>query len=100
MRKSVLHILTPAVAATLLALAANSCNTSGCLENQTSLPLAGMYSMSTKTPISVQRLTIGGVGAPDSALLTTAGSSVRQTYLPFRANTETTSFFFTIQGNE
>lgn len=101
MHKSIAHTIALAsIGIAFLSMAFSGCNTSGCLENQSSLPLAGMYSMSTKTAIGVRNLTVGGVGAPDSALLTTEGSATRQVYLPFRADKPSTSFFFTITDGE
>ncbi|MCC8070628.1 MAG: DUF6452 family protein [Bacteroidales bacterium] len=76
-----------------LCLAAG-CNTSGCLENQNSIPLAGFYSSSTLTAISIDSVAIGGVGAPRDSLLSTGATAISQLYLPFRATDSSTSYFF------
>jgi hypothetical protein len=68
------------------------CNTAGCIDNQSSIPLAGFYSMSTLKSISVDSLTIGGIGAPNDSLLID-NATVSQVTLPFRAATSTTAFF-------
>lgn len=69
------------------------CNSSGCINNQNSLPLAGMYSYATLTQVSIPGLTIGGVGAPDDSLIVNKGT-VSSAYLPFRSTQSETSFFF------
>lgn len=81
----------------LTTLTLTACSTSGCLDNQSALPLAGFYSEATGDAIDVTNLTVRGVGAPlDSALLrnTTAG----QVYLPFRASQPSTTYIFTADG--
>lgn len=70
------------------------CNTSGCLDNQSSLPLAGFYAGSTGAEISLDSVDIGGVGAVNDSLLVTAGQSVSSVYLPFRSQCDYTAFFF------
>ena len=75
-----------------------ACNTSGCTDNQSSIPLAGFYSYESLSAISVTKLTIGGVGAPNDSLLL-ENSSASQIYLPFRPG-ETTSAFFIHYGDE
>lgn len=69
------------------------CNSSGCINNQNSLPLAGMYSYATLTQVSIPGLTIGGVGAPDDSLIVNKGT-VSSAYLPFRSTQSETAFFF------
>lgn len=85
-------------AALLLAIVITSvifggCSTSGCLENQNSLPLAGFYSSQTGTEISIDSVQIGGVGAPNDSLLLKSGSA-STLYMPFRSRSEVTSFYF------
>ena len=69
------------VAATALV----ACNTTGCIDNGSSLPLAGFYSSSTKSKITINSLTIGGVGAKNDSLIINK-ESASQAYLPFRAD--------------
>ncbi|MDE7443572.1 MAG: hypothetical protein K2M65_05360 [Muribaculaceae bacterium] len=85
-------ILKGIFASTLLT-ALCACNTNGCLENQNSIPLAGFYSMRTKQAVTVSQMQIGGVSAPNDTLLLESGSA-SEIYLPFRANTGETSFYF------
>lgn len=73
--------------------ATSGCNTQGCTDNRSALPLAGFYSSATKARIVLDSLDIGGVGAPGDSLLIHSGQSVQSLYLPFRYDSEETSFF-------
>ena len=88
-------ILTSAL---LIATAASSvltgCNTSGCIENQSSLPLAGFYSSESEQGISLNTIEVYGVGAPGDSVLYPAGSTLSEVYLPFRSLNEQTSYCF------
>jgi len=79
--------------AVLSAVILAGCNSSGCINNQNSIPLAGFYSYGTFTSISVPGLTVGGVGAPGDSLILNNGNT-SSVYLPFRAEHPETSFFF------
>lgn len=81
------------VGVVILSGLAGGCSTSGCLENQNSLPLAGFYSSSTGNSISLDSLEIGGVGAPNDSLLLASGSA-STLYMPFRSQSPRTSFYF------
>lgn len=81
-----------AIFAALTALA--GCNTLGCLDNQSAIPLAAFYDSSTGKAIGVNGLSVKGVGAPhDSTLL--SGSTVKQVYLPMRSTATSTEWTFT-----
>lgn len=81
------------IAALLPALIAWSCNTTGCLQNQSSVPLAGFYNSEDDKSIGIDSLRVYGVGAPnDSSLITTKTAS--RVYLPFRSDASSTSFCF------
>lgn len=87
--KSFFHI----IAAALLAVTLHTgCNSTGCTENQNSVPLAGFYSMSTGDGISVDSLAIGGVGAPNDSLLVGPSERASQVYLPLRSTETSTTF--------
>ncbi len=77
----------------LACLCCASCNTSGCTDNKSSIPLAGFYSYSDLKSISIKNVSIGGVGAPNDSLLLDKGSESK-IYLPFRPSQDVTSFFF------
>lgn len=78
---------------TLVAAGVAGCNTSGCLDNQNSLPLAGFYASETGAAVSLDSLDIGGVDAVDDSLLVKAGRVASSVYLPLRSQKSFTEFF-------
>lgn len=80
-----------------LAIGAWSCGSNGCLENGSTLPLAGLYSSTTGSAISVDSLKVMGIGAPLDSLLVIPGRGVSSIYMPFRADQESVSWVFSIQ---
>lgn len=67
--------------AAILLVGFAACNDEGCEGNTSSMPLAGFYSSQTKKAITIDSLTVFGVGVPnDSLLLDTAQAS--QTFFP------------------
>lgn len=73
-------------------LACTGCNSNGCTDNQSSIPLADFYSYTTLEPVTLGPISIGGVDAPDDSLLLRSGT-VNRIYLPFRALSNTTKYF-------
>lgn len=73
--------------------AISGCNTTGCTDNRSSIPLAGFYSATDETAISLDSLEIGGIGAPADSLLMITGESASSIYLPFRATYDEISYF-------
>lgn len=71
-----------------------ACSTDGCLENQSSIPLAGFYASENGKQIVWNSLDVYGVGATGDSLLIAAGNESGQTYLPFRATQNSTAFCF------
>lgn len=69
-----------------------SCNTSGCLENRSSIPLAGFYSSATGQTLSLDSLLIYGLNKPDSTDLNTVGTPINSIYLPMRSTMESTGW--------
>lgn len=70
-----------------------SCSSStGCTDNQNSLPLAGFYSSSTGEKVTPDSIAVEGVGAPNDSLLLAPNRKVSELYLPFRSTKSTTSF--------
>ena len=86
--------LLPVISAFLLLLAAAACNTSGCLDNQSSIPLAGFRSSATGADIGISGLQISGVGAPNDSLLYNGSTSLNQVYLPMRSTASGTAWCF------
>lgn len=69
-----------------------ACNNDGCLENGSAIPLAGFYSSETGAAISLNTVSVLGVGAPDSTMMLSAGSSASEVYLPMRSQYSTTEW--------
>ena len=95
MSKNRLRHIAPLLALMILGLSAMlpGCSVVGCLENQSSVPLAGFYSYTTGSAITVDSIWVYGVGARGDSMLNTSlrASTV---YLPFRSEMQTTSFAF------
>ena len=80
--------------ATLLVAALTAgCNSTGCTDNQNSVPLAGVYSYNTLQAISIDSIAIGGTGAPNDSLLASPSGRTSSVYLPFRAAEASTTFY-------
>ena len=87
--KSLLYISASALlTATLL----TGCNTTGCTENQNSVPLAGFYSYNTGDAVAIDSLAISGEGAPNDSLLVGPSERASQVYLPLRSTETSTTF--------
>lgn len=70
-----------------------ACNNSECYDNKNSLPLAGFYSSdSIPRAISLDSITIYGLGAPGDSILQDSVRGLSQTYLPFRIDQESTTY--------
>lgn len=78
----------------LFAIALSSCNSSGCTENQSSIPLAGLYNSSTGAKSSFTGIQVHGIDAPDDSLLYHGTGSINEMYLPLRPDFKSTSFCF------
>lgn len=77
----------------LLFSALAGCSTSECYDNQNSLPLAGFYSSGDHpAAISIDSLSIYGVGAPGDSILQDSVRSLSQVYLPFRIDQNSTTY--------
>lgn len=81
-----------AALATLSGAILEGCNTTGCTENQNSVPLAGFYSMSTGDAVAIDSLAISGEGAPNDSLLLGPSERGSQVYLPLRSDRNVTTF--------
>lgn len=85
-------ILNILFAVGLVGSALAGCNNTGCVDNQSSIPLAGFYSYETLGAISLSNISVGGVDAPNDSLLLDH-ESVAEVYLPFRSLQDETVFF-------
>ena len=73
----------------------HACNSTGCTDNKSSLPLAGFYSYQTLQPVTIQNISVGAVNAPDDSLLIEAGNASKL-YLPFNIGENNTTFSYGI----
>ncbi len=79
-----------------VALAATTaCNTSGCLDNGSAIPLAEYRSSLTGKAVTASGITIHGIGAPGDSVLVSGTQSVSQVYLPMRSSATVTSWCLT-----
>ncbi len=86
-------ILSILLTGVLISICGASCNTSGCLENQSSIPQAGFYSDKDSTQITVDSIKVYGIGSRgDSSLV--YGVRASWVYLPLRSDLPSTSFCF------
>ncbi len=93
------NIIFAAATAALLAAGIACGNDDGCTGNQSSLPLAGFYSSQEKSAISIDSLTIYGIGMPgDTTIVDTA--TVAQTYLPLNIANNISVFVFRYDQSE
>ncbi|MEG0700760.1 MAG: DUF6452 family protein [Muribaculaceae bacterium] len=69
-----------------------SCNTNGCLDNQSSIPLAGFYAMDTKKAITIDSISVYGIGVPNDSMILRNAKGIKQVYLPFRLNANVTEY--------
>lgn len=76
----------------LIACAAASCNSSGCYDNGSSIPLAGFYDSSTGNSIALDSLEISGIGAPADSVLSHPGRAIEEIYLPMHAGKPSTAW--------
>lgn len=88
--KSLHYILPSVLIAVLSGLA--SCDTDGCEGNSSTLPLAGFYSSSSKSAISIDSITVYGIGAPGDSAIIDNSSAAQQVYLPFDVDASRSQF--------
>lgn len=85
----------------IFTLVISGCANSECYDNKNSLPLAGFYS-SEEIPqaITVDSLTILGIGAPGDSILQDSVRSLSEVYLPFRIDQGSTTYEIRYLGGE
>ena len=84
----------PFYAIVLLILLLGGCNSEGCLNNQSALPLAAFYSSSTGQQVGIRGMQIRGVGAPGDSLLLSGATAPNTVYLPMRSDRNSTEWEF------
>lgn len=70
-----------------------ACSSDGCLENRSSIPLAGFYD-SQGSSITLDSVRITGIAEDSVPPLSEEGTRVSQVYLPMRATMDNTSWQF------
>lgn len=69
------------------------CTSDECFDNKNSLPLAGFYSSGGDAKaISIDSVSIFGIGAPGDSVLHDSVRNLSQSYLPFRIDQEETRY--------
>lgn len=90
-----MKVFLSVTAATLAAICFWSCSDT-CTENRNALPLVGFYLAGDNgVKISVDSLTVRGIGAPEDSILSQSSSPISELYLPFRIDSDTTEYIFT-----
>lgn len=92
-KKLTKRVAGPIALLCLMAGATAGCSTSECFDNQNSLPLAGFYS-SQENPvaISIDSISILGIGAPGDSILQDSVKTISEVYLPFRIDQNSTTY--------
>lgn len=93
MRDFLKKILGPFILLILFLACLSGCATSECYDNQNSLPLAGFYSSAQRpAAISIDSISIIGIGAPGDSILQDSVRSLSEVYLPFRIDQNSTTY--------
>ena len=89
-----------AILAGLIGAVLTSCNSSGCLDNRSAIPLAEFYNSETGQSLTLDSLEIRGLGAPGDSVLVSAGTAVSQAYLPMRSSHELIQWCFAYRRHD
>ncbi len=69
------------------------CNGDGCIDNRSSIPMAQFYSYDAKeTPLSIDSISIYGIGQSTDSVLLQATKGVTLVYLPLRFTQDSTQY--------
>lgn len=98
--RGIVRILGALLCSWVMVCALGGCNTDGCADNRSALPLMAFYSATTDAPMVLDSVAIGGVDAPSDSLLVFPGQSTMSAYLPFRFDKSSTSFFIHYEYRE
>ncbi len=83
----------PAVMAAVMACAmAVSCAGDGCTSGSSSTPRAGFYASATGDAVSIDSISVYGVGVPGDSMLLKCAAKATQTYLPLRISQNSTAY--------
>ena len=74
-------------------LVLSNCGSNGCVDNRSSIPLAQFYSYDAQeTALSVDSISIFGIGQPTDSMLLDSAVAVTQVYLPLRFTQDSTQY--------
>ena len=77
-------------------LVLSNCGSNGCVDNRSSIPLAQFYSYDAQeTALSVDSISIFGIGQPTDSMLLDSAVAVTQVYLPLRFTQDSSMSFIT-----
>ncbi len=87
--RSLIVIISTALVAAFIA-----CNNDECYDNRNALPLAGFYAYTTEKEgaVTIDSISVYGIGAPGDSILIDSARSVSQVYLPFRIDSDRTTY--------
>lgn len=85
-------ILLPIIAFSMIAIGVVSC-TKLCGDLQSTIPKAAFFNSETKQSITLPDFTFYGIGVPNDSMLIN-NASAQQVVMPFRINSDETSFVF------
>ncbi len=85
------HLVRLVVPVLVLAGSA-ACNSGGCYDNQSAIPLAEFRDSGTGNTMSLRGLRISGVGAPGDSAIVSPDQTLSQVYLPMRSTMSSTSW--------
>ena len=85
--------LLRAVVAGILSIIVYSCSTDGCLENRSSIPLAGFYD-GYGSQITLDSLRVTGISDDSIPALSEEGTKANEVYLPMRSTKDNTTWQF------
>lgn len=83
--------LLRAVAICIMSMVAYACSTDGCLENRSSIPLAGFYD-GTGAQITLDSLRVTGISDDSLPALSEEGTKANEVYLPMRPTKDNTTW--------
>lgn len=70
------------------------CNTNGCTDWRSAVPLAQFYASASGKQVYLDSVQISGIGAPGDTLLLAAGQRAEKVYLPMRATADKVAWRF------
>ena len=91
-----LRVLPLFFLAVLVSILVDGCATEECYENRNALPYAGFYGVldGKMGSVSVDSMSVYGIGAPGDSILHEGKSAMSSLYLPFRIDCDTTVYVF------